>query len=64
VTLKSRVRTAIPVKVIEAVYAEADSPNGNRLMPSSGAMAFKTSALANLNRLPDRKTFVIDFADV
>ena len=56
-----RLRTAVPVKVMEAPSSAANASNSNKLMFAPEKPDFKYHAADKLNTLEERKTFVIDF---
>ncbi|MEX1238486.1 MAG: glycoside hydrolase family 95 protein [Cyclobacteriaceae bacterium] len=56
-----RLRTAVPVKVIEARASVASGPNGNSLMPTPEKQRFRNHAHEKLNTPEKRQVFSIDF---
>lgn len=56
-----RLRTNIPVKIVETDFKPASGANPNILMQSPGAPSFKTNGNATLQELNVSPGFVIDF---
>lgn len=56
-----RIRTAIPVKVLETNFIEAKGENPNTLMRTTGTPEYKNNATRGLIELNIKETYVIDF---